>query len=64
MLIDKNTAEAYDWGEGCKGYPLVNTQKQSIIYETMPTGTAEQYHYHKHARQFFLLRIGKVTKRT
>lgn len=58
MLIDQNTVEAYDWGDGCKGYPLVSTQEQSIIYETMPPGTAE--HYHKTAKQFFFILEGRA----
>jgi mannose-6-phosphate isomerase-like protein (cupin superfamily) len=60
MIIDQHKADAYDWGDGCKGYPLVSTQEQSIIYETMPPGTVEQYHYHKSAKQFFFILEGRA----
>ena len=54
----KHTAEHYTWGEGCDGWHLLKSDNLSVIQETMPPGTAEVPHYHRHSRQFFFILEG------
>lgn len=56
-----DSAEHYCWGDGCDGWHLVNTPALSVIQERMPPGTAEQYHYHERAQQFFYVLSGEAT---
>ena len=60
-----STADAphYPWGDGCDGWRLVDTPGLSVIEERMPPGTAEQWHMHEHARQFFYVLAGQATMR-
>jgi mannose-6-phosphate isomerase-like protein (cupin superfamily) len=59
--ISTATAEHYHWGAGCDGWHLVKTPALSVIQERMPPGTAEQYHYHERAQQFFFVLTGTAT---
>lgn len=61
MMINRENAEHYLWGDGCDGWYLVNQAALSVIYERMPPGTTEQRHYHHAARQFFFLLSGSAT---
>ena len=54
----KHTAEHYAWGEGCDGWHLLKSDNLSVIQESMPPGTAEVPHYHRHSRQFFFIPEG------
>lgn len=56
-----DAAQHYTWGSGCDGWHLVNTPELSVIQERMPTGAAEQYHYHERAQQFFYVLRGVAT---
>ncbi|MBT0721418.1 cupin domain-containing protein [Rosenbergiella collisarenosi] len=60
-MIDKTTAEHYQWGDNCDGWYLVKQQDLLIIHEKMPPNTAEQRHFHHHARQFFFVLSGELT---
>ncbi|WP_241569389.1 cupin domain-containing protein [Rosenbergiella collisarenosi] len=60
-MIDKTTAEHYQWGDNCDGWYLVKQQDLLIIHEKMPPNTAEQRHFHQHARQFFFVLSGELT---
>ncbi len=59
-MIDKSTAEHYQWGAACDGWRLVNRPELSVIQEQMPPGTSEVRHYHQRARQFFYVLSGSV----
>ena len=63
-IISAKTAEHYTWGgphaTDCDGWHLVKTPDLSIIEERMPTGTREQRHLHRDARQFFLVLEGEL----
>jgi mannose-6-phosphate isomerase-like protein (cupin superfamily) len=59
--ISTATADHYVWGEICDGWHLVRTGDLSIIEERMPPGSAEQRHWHQHARQFFYVLEGELT---
>jgi mannose-6-phosphate isomerase-like protein (cupin superfamily) len=50
----------YQWGEHCDGWNLVDTPGLSVKMERMPPHTAEQQHFHSHARQFFFILKGEA----
>jgi mannose-6-phosphate isomerase-like protein (cupin superfamily) len=60
-MIDKSTAEHYEWGAGCDGWHLVKTPTLSIIEERMPSGTKEVRHYHQESNQFFYMLKGVLS---
>ncbi len=51
----------YQWGDACDGWNLVDEPSLSVKQERMPAGTAEELHYHRHARQFFFILKGSAT---
>ena len=57
----KHTAEHYMWGDGCDGWHLLKSDNLSVIQETMPSGTSEVAHYHRHSRQFFFVLEGTLS---
>jgi len=57
-MIDRHTAEHYQWGDGCDGWHLVRTPSLSVIEERMPPGTQATRHYHRAATQFFYVLEG------
>ncbi|HET9224485.1 MAG TPA: cupin domain-containing protein [Roseiflexaceae bacterium] len=59
--MSKKTAEHYTWGNRCDGWRLVDRPELSVIHERMPPGTAEIWHYHEAARQFFFVLSGTAT---
>lgn len=59
-MIDKSTAEHYQWGAACAGWRLVNRPELSVIQEQMPPGASEVRHYHERARQFFYVLSGSA----
>ena len=58
MIISKENAEHYVWGEVCDGWHLVKQSDLSIIHEKMPPGTSEVRHFHHKSRQFFFVLCG------
>ena len=60
-VISKDSAEHYTWGDGCDGWRLVDRTELSVIHERMPPGTAEVWHHHQIARQFFFVLAGTAT---
>jgi mannose-6-phosphate isomerase-like protein (cupin superfamily) len=50
----------YIWGEHCDGWNLVDHSDLSVKMERMPPHTAEQNHFHQHARQFFFILKGNA----
>jgi hypothetical protein len=55
VIISKDNAERYYWGDGCEGWPLVDLAGLSLKQEKMLAGTAEVRHYHKqHSFSMFL----------
>ncbi len=61
IVVSKNTAEHYTWGDGCDGWRLVDRAELSVIHERMPPGAAEVRHHHQAARQFFFVLSGAAT---
>jgi len=51
----------YQWGDGCDGWNLVDEPTLSVKKERMPAGTAEAFHYHQYAQQFFFILKGTAT---
>lgn len=61
MVISKENAEHYAWGDGCDGWYLMNRKDMLVIHEKMPPGTCEKRHYHAVSRQFFFVLKGLLT---
>ncbi|HEX5023761.1 MAG TPA: cupin domain-containing protein [Agriterribacter sp.] len=51
----------YQWGNACKAWVLVDTEMLSVKQEYMPPHTAEVFHYHQMAQQFFFIIKGTAT---
>jgi mannose-6-phosphate isomerase-like protein (cupin superfamily) len=58
VLSKENCLTHYQWGNGCDGWVLVDTEGLSVKQEQMPAKTAEALHFHKHAQQFFFILKG------
>ncbi len=61
MIVSKQNAEHYKWGEDCDGWHLLKEQALSIIHERMPAGKMERRHYHCVSQQFFFVLSGELT---
>jgi mannose-6-phosphate isomerase-like protein (cupin superfamily) len=61
MIIDKNNAEHYRWGESCDGWHFLKSENLSIIQEKVPPGKSEKRHFHSQAKQFFYILKGKAS---
>lgn len=61
MKITKENSEAFNWGQNCNGWHLVNTDTLSVIKERMPPGTEEVEHKHSKSQQFFFILQGQAT---
>ncbi len=62
-VVSRQSAEHYTWGEECDGWFLLKGEAVHVIEERMPSGTAEQRHYHSRARQLFYVLKGELTMR-
>jgi mannose-6-phosphate isomerase-like protein (cupin superfamily) len=62
--VSVDGAPHYGWGEGCDGWRLADHGDLSVIEERMPPGTAEMWHVHDVARQFFYVLDGRAVMRT
>ncbi len=62
--ISIQNAEHYHWGQHCDGWHLHKAAKFSIIQERVPVGSAEVWHYHERAEQFFYVLSGIATLAT
>ena len=61
IMIKKETAEHYRWGQGCEGWYLLKHADLSVIRERMPPKTSEVNHYHTRSRQLFFILLGVAT---
>lgn len=61
MIISKENARHYMWGDGCDGWEFLASDGLLVIEERMPPGTSEKRHFHKNARQFFRLLFGHLS---
>ncbi|WP_435171257.1 cupin domain-containing protein [Falsirhodobacter sp. 1013] len=61
MVISRQAAEHYTWGENCDGWILVPGNDLLVIEERMPANTSEVRHYHATSRQFFYVLSGTLT---
>lgn len=60
-IIDKRSAEYYQWGNNCDSWILVDTPALSVKQEKMGAGTKEKFHFHSNAQQFFFILKGNAT---
>lgn len=60
-IIDKDSAAHYTWGSGCESWILTESSDLSVKQESMPEGTREELHFHKHSTQFFFVLKGIAT---
>jgi mannose-6-phosphate isomerase-like protein (cupin superfamily) len=58
QVVDMNSGERYQWGEGSEGWHLLNRPELSVIQERVPPGDRERRHFHSRARQFFYVLQG------
>jgi len=58
IVSKHNPLRHYQWGDGCDGWVLVDTEAFSVKQERMPPNTVEALHYHKQAQQFFYILKG------
>lgn len=58
IIIDKNSAKHYTWGDSCDSWILADMAGLSVKLESMPGNTKEKLHFHKHAQQFFFILKG------
>lgn len=61
VVISKENAEHYSWGEICEGWHLVKKDDLSVIHERMPCNTSEVRYFHNKSRQFFFVLSGTAT---
>lgn len=61
MIVDKDTAEHYVWGNSCDGWHLLKSDELSIIQEKVPSGKSEKRHFHSNSRQFFYILNGTAS---
>ena len=61
MMISKQSAEHYLWGNKCDGWHLVKSDNLSVIQERVPAGEVEIKHYHNKSEQFFFVLSGTAT---
>lgn len=61
LLISKENAEHYIWGNKCDSWMLVDSENLSIKQELMPVGEREKLHYHEKSQQFFFILKGEAT---
>ena len=59
-IVNRETAEHYNWKEVCDGWHLVKTDALSIIAEKMPPHTSEDAHFHSKSKQFFYILSGEA----
>ncbi len=58
VVIDKQAASHYIWGDNCDSWVLVDSTGLSVKQESMPGGTREKLHFHALAQQFFYILKG------
>jgi quercetin dioxygenase-like cupin family protein len=61
IVIDKQSAKHYFWGENCESWVLADTEGLSVKQEKMPSKTKEKLHFHTNAQQFFYILKGTAT---
>lgn len=57
-VISVENASHYQWGSGCDGWRLAETDALSVIEERMPPGASEVRHAHAHSEQFIYVLLG------
>lgn len=60
-IINKTSAEHYNWGKNCDGWHLLKNNHLSVIREMVPPGSSEVSHYHESSRQLFFILEGEAT---
>jgi mannose-6-phosphate isomerase-like protein (cupin superfamily) len=61
LVIDRDSAERYRWGEVCDGWHLLASPDLSVIEERVPPGAGEVRHRHRRSRQLFYVLEGRAT---
>ena len=57
-IINKESAEHYNWGNNSDGWHLLKSASLSVIQERVSPGESEHRHYHNDAQQFFYILSG------
>ncbi len=60
IILNKASAEHYNWGENCDGWHLLKNNNLSVIRELVPPGSSEVSHYHERSRQLFFILEGEA----
>jgi quercetin dioxygenase-like cupin family protein len=60
MIVSKDNAQHYNWGNACDGWVLCPSPDMMVIQERMPPGTSEHPHHHVKAQQFFFVLSGTL----
>lgn len=57
-LVQPSDEARYSWGDGCDGWPLLQSTGLGVIVERVPGGASEVAHHHVRAEQFFYVLEG------
>ena len=60
MIKNRRTAEHYRWGRQCDGWRLLDRADLAVIEERIPPGEGEVKHFHRRARQMFIVLEGEM----
>ena len=60
-VVDRMSAEHYQWGVVCDGWRLLDAPNLSVIQERVPPSAGETAHFHSEAHQFFFVLSGTAT---
>jgi len=60
-VVDRSSAERYEWGGVSEGWRFLNSPDLSVIQERVPAGAGEVRHRHLKAHQFFFVLSGTAT---
>lgn len=58
VIVSKETAPRFDWGNNCEGWWLKKQGNFTVISEIMPKGSTEIQHFHQSVEQFFYVLEG------
>lgn len=61
MMINKQLAESYKWGNDCDSWIFCNSKNLSIKLESMPANSSENKHLHTQKEQFFFVLQGTAS---
>jgi mannose-6-phosphate isomerase-like protein (cupin superfamily) len=60
VIKNRRTAEHYRWGRECETWRLLDQPDLAVIEELIPAGEGEVKHFHRRARQLFIVLKGQM----